>query len=337
MSQDELKQEEKVEEKQSEVKEDINDMLPGAEPINKPEKDARDYGEVVEEARLAFMKKYKAGRRNSYIAMGVVMLLAIGSVICITMSVPAVKIVGWVLVGVAVVGMLIFYILTRNSLPKATKDYIKVVNDQFNIRNFSDTRFSDVSTDKNEKFELADPVSDSVYNGLNNIASRNVINGKFDGRSFKAGDLGLYSGSGRQRTSAFVGKYIKYPNDLHFEGRYVLVSKGKTPVDQPNYLDDLVPLVEDDTFVIYGKAGNTPKSDLTQRFIDFVKKIEIDEFLLNLNIVVWGGASAAYASYSDQVMTLPYQDVFDKKANEEYAKDLLDILNALSLLVKKEK
>lgn len=332
-----LENKEIKEEEQEAPVQDVNELLPSGTPIEKPAADAKDYEVVIEEARQVFWKKYKAGRRNSYISMGVVMALAIASVIFITQSAMVFKIIGWSCIGVAVVGMLVFYIVTRNNMPVATKEYIAVVNDQFNMRNFSDTRFTDVTIDKNEKIELSDPISDGIYLNLNNIASRNVVNGKFDGRTIKVADMGVYSGSGKNRTSAFVGKYIASTNDLHFEGRYILTSKGKTPVDLPSDIEDLDVLVNEGDFLIYGKSGNKPSSDLTQKFIDKIKKIETNKHLLGFNVVIWSGHSSVYASYDDEIMTLPYEKEFNKSANEQYAHDLYAFLDCLSILNKKEK
>ena len=332
----ELENKEVVEEKEAEQA-DVNDLLPSGSPIEKPAEDARDYAEVIEEARQVFWKKYKTGRRNSYISMGVVMALAIGSVICITMSPMVLKIIGWSLIGVAVVGMLLYYILTRNQMPNATKEYIAIVNDQFNTRNFSDTRFSDVTIDKNEKVELSDPISDGIYQNLNNIASRNVVNGKFDGRTFRVADMGVYTGQGKNRQSAFVGKYMTYVNDLHFEGRYIITVKGKTPVDLPSDIEDLDLLINEGDFLVYGKSGNKPASDLNQKFLDKIKKIETNKHLLTYSVVIWGGHSSVYASYDDEIMTLPYEKPYNKAANEQYAHDLYSFYDALAMLNKKEK
>lgn len=318
-------------------KEDINSIFPGATPIEKPSKDAPAYDDVIEQARLAFSKVIKKNRIASYIAMAVVLLFAVGAVILIGMAQMALKITGWVLVGTAIVGMLVFYIVTRNIVPYATKEYIAVVNQQMNMRNFMDGQFTEVSTDKNEKMELADPVSDAIYTNISNIASRNVINGKFNGRTFKVADMGLYSGAGKQRASAFVGKYVSYPNDLHFEGRYILVFKGQVPTDLPSDINDLVILHEGDDMLVYGKEGNKFESDLGKEFLKEIKKISVEKHLLNLNVVIWSGHSAVYASYDDKIMTLPYQENYDKEPNEQYANDLLRVLNSLSLLVNKEK
>ena len=337
--QEEVVQENKEPEEapKEEQQEDINNLFPGATPIEKPSKDSPAYEDVIEEARLAFSKVIKKNRIASYIAMGVVLAFAVGSVVLIGMAQMALKIVGWVLVGVAVVGMLVFYIVSRNIVPSATKAYIEVVNEQMNKRNFMDTQFSEASTDKKEKMDLADPISDAIYSNISNIASRNVINGKFAGRTFKVADMGLYSGAGKQRASAFVGKYMTYPNDLHFEGRYILVFKGQVPTDLPTDINDLVVLHEGDDMLVYGKEGNKYEADLGKDFLKEIKKVSIERHLLNLNVVVWSGHSAAYASYDDKIMTLPYQENYDKEPNEQYANNLLQIYNSLKLLTMKEK
>ena len=343
MEKEELQEEVVQENKEPEVapkeeqQEDINNLFPGATPIEKPSKDSPAYEDVIEEARLAFSKVIKKNRIASYIAMGVVLAFAVGSVVLIGMAQMALKIVGWVLVGVAVVGMLVFYIVSRNIVPSATKAYIEVVNEQMNKRNFIDTQFSEASTDKKEKMDLADPISDAIYSNISNIASRNVINGKFAGRTFKVADMGLYSGAGKQRASAFVGKYMTYPNDLHFEGRYILVFKGQVPTDLPTDINDLAVLHEGDDMLVYGKEGNKYEADLGKDFLKEIKKVSIERHLLNLNVVVWSGHSAAYASYDDKIMTLPYQENYDKEPNEQYANNLLQIYNSLKLLTKKEK
>lgn len=345
MLEDDIKQEqnessEVIEEKEiveETPKEDINNIFPGATPIEKPSKDDPAYDDVIEQARLAFSKVIKKNRIASYIAMAVVLVFAVGAVILLGMAQKALKITGWVLIGTAIVGMLVFYIVSRNIVPNATKEYIAVVNKQMNMRNYMDGQYTEVSTDKNEKMDLADPVSDAIYTNISNIASRNVINGKFNGRTFKVADMGLYSGAGKQRTSAFVGKYVSYPNDLHFEGRYILVFKGQVPTDLPSDINDLVVLDEGDDMLVYGKEGNKYESDLGKDFLKEIKKISIEKHLLNLNVVIWSGHSAVYASYDDKIMTLPYQENYDKEPNEQFANDLLKVFNCLALLVKKEK
>lgn len=334
----ELVEETSVEEKPAVEETPIPESKPENEEIviEKPDPNASDYGDNIEKARLDFLKSYKNSRRNSYIMMGVVFALAVASVIFITLNGMGFKIAGWSLVGAAVVGMLVYYIVTRNSLPNRTKAYIAVVNENLNSRNFSHQSITEARTDKNEKIDLTDILSDSVYKDLNNIASRNVVNGKYLGRTFKVADLGLYTGAGRNRMAAFVGKYASLPNDLHFEGRYILNIKGEKLVDLPTDLEGLVEVLNEDGLIIYGKEGSKPASDLGKQFISAIKEIKTNNILLNVNIVIWGGHSASYCSYDDVIMTLPFEKPFDRSANEIYANNLVDIFEALSLLTKKE-
>ena len=334
---DDIKKEEQLPEEVKKEQEDINNLLPSGKPIEKPHEGNPAYDVTIENARLAFHKKFKNGRVRSYIMMAVVMVIAVASVICIFQNQTGFKIAGWVLIGTAVVGMLVYYVLTRNSMPRATKEYIALVNKEINTHNFADPRFTEVCTDKDERLDLTDPVADSIYKNLDNIASRNVINGKFLNRSFRAADVGLYSGQGRQRKAVFVGKYVSYFNDLHFEGRYIINIKGETPVDLPDDIDDLGIVSDDNGVTIYGKAESKPAADLGKEFINKVKQVKVEKPLLNLNVVIWGGHTSIYASYDDVIMTLPFDKEFTKDANEKYLSDLLALLEACHLLMKKEK
>ena len=107
-------------------------------------------------------------------------------------------------------------------------------------------------------------------------------------------------------------------------------------MDLPDAIDDLVILFQEGDVTIYGKEGNKYASDLGKEFIRAIKAIEVKEKLLNLNVVVWGGHSAAYASYDDAIMTLPFEKEFDKTPNEQYRDNLMDIMKAFNLLVKEE-
>lgn len=324
-----------VEEKQEPVREETNNEISGnAVAIEKPNTDDVPYDQAIETARLNFHKYFKKGRNRSYIIMAIVMVVAVASVILVTQQNMALKITGWSLVGAALVGMIVYYIVTRNSMPNATKDYIALVNKELNQRNFKDTRMVDVTVDPKEKIDLSDVMTDAVFKGVNNIASRNVINGKFKDRSFRVGDLGLYSGAGRNRTSCFVGKYLSYPNDLHFENRIVITKKGKNPVDLPSDIEDLAVLLEEENLFIYGKEGLKYESILGKEFVANIKNLEVDGSLLGFTIVIWGGHSAAYFSYDDTVMSLPFEKEFKAAPNEKYANDLIVLLENFSSLLK---
>lgn len=340
--QEELKNQEPIEQVASEEEknenkpeESIDNLLPGAQPIEKIQ-DERPYEEIVESARLDFVKVYNKNRRISYIMMAVVMLIAVGSVVLVTQKAMGFKIAGWSLIGAAVIGMLVFYIVTKNRLPNKTQEYIKLVNKIINGHNYIDKDVKDAATDEKEKLDLAEIIVDGLYKDLGNIASRNVIHGKYKEHSFVAGDLGLYNNAqGRRRTSVFVGKYISMQNSLHFTDHFIINIRGKgNPVDLPTATENLATLLEEDNFIIYGPKAGDYKKALGTKLIPALRKIELDENLLNLNFVFWAGHSTAYLSYADEIMTLPFQNKFTGVANNKYRKDLYDILAAFELINK---
>ncbi len=322
-----------VEEKPVENKEKENDSLPGANFI-KPIDDERSYVNIIEDARLAFNKRYSKSRTVSYILMAVVLVIAVGSVILTTRNEMALKITGWALIGSAIIGMLVFYVVTRNKLPELTKEYIKLVNETMNGHNFTDAHIKEASTDEKEKIELAECSCDGIYKDLAQIASRNVVRGKYEGKSFVVSDLGLYNnGTGKNRSSAFVGKYISMQNSLHFEGHYIITVKGDNPVDLPTDIEGM-DIKEDGNLIIYGpKDGNMEKA-LGKKVLPIIKKLTINETLMNVNFVFWAGHSAAYLSYCDEIMTLPFQKPFTGKDNDIYRSDLYTALEALEILNK---
>ena len=312
----------------------VNDPLPGPKPI-KPIEDERSYVQIIEDARLAFNKQYSKSRTVSYILMGVVLLIAVASVIMTTRNEMYFKVIGWCLIGSAVIGMLVFYIVTKNKLPDLTKDYIKLVNETLNGHNFTDSHIKDANTDEKEKLELAEFACDGIYKELGQIASRNIIRGKYEGHSFVLGDVGLYNnGTGKNRTTAFVGKYLSMPNSLHFEGHYIVTIKGDNPVDAPTDIEGMEIVHQDGNVIIYGpKDGNFEKA-LGKKVLPVIKKLNINETLMNVNFVFWAGHSSAYLSYCDDIMTLPFQKPFTGKDNDIYRSNLYVALEALELLNK---
>lgn len=340
-AQEELKEEEVKEELPEESKpieekkDDIDSLLPGPKPIEELN-DERPYEEIIEAARLDFVKRYNKHRRLSYIMMVIVMVIAVASVVCITQTAMVFKIIGWSLIGSAIVGMLVFYIITKNNIPFMTKDYIQLVNNVLNAHNYLDKDTKDAVTDDKEKLELAELMVDGLYKDLGNSASRNVIHAKYKNSSFVAADLGLYNnGQGRKRLSVFVGKYISMQNSLHFTDHYIVNIKGKdNPVDLPTDIENLAILLEEENFIIYGPKDGDVKKALGTKLIPELKKIALDDTLLNVNFVFWAGHSTAYLSYTDDIMTLPFQSEFTGKANNKYREDLYAVLEAFSLINK---
>ncbi len=283
----------------------------------------------IENARQDLYALYKKSKKLSNIILVIVLIVVIACFILVAQKAMWMKIIGYVLGGLAILTLILYYILVKNKFPNATRKYIEYVNEQLNGYVFESSDFTKALYDPLEKIDQSEIMSDRVYMNVSRIGSRNVVIGTFKNKRFKVSDLAVYSsGEKNKQETAFVGKYIATSNTLKFDGRYVINVKGLKPTDLPTDITDLTLLDESEDFVIYGPDKGEYKQILTTKFISAIKNIKVDKDLLNLNVVVWGGHTAIYISYTDAVIALPFQDPFKKEATEQYRKDLLLALQA---------
>ena len=302
--------------------------------IKKEDPNDRPYDEVIEEARKELLKSYKKSRTISNISMLVAVAILIGAFIMIVQKTAVLVAVGYSLAGATLVAMIVYYIINRNRMPKKVKDYVTLVSGALNGHAYNSQEYKELKTDPNERLGSEEFFSDRVYKDMNNVVSRNIVRGLYGDRGLMVGDVALRSGQGKTLNNLFIGKYISYKNDLHFENRYIIRLKGKEDVDLPNDIEDLAVLEENEKLVIYGPEGHKYKEDLGTKFIPSLKEINVEGALLGLSIVIWAGHSAAYLSYSDEIVALPFEKEFNKEAFEAYTATQLRLLDALKTLLK---
>lgn len=295
--------------------EKLDEQLDKSEAVEKINEEL-SFEQIIENKRLELFEMYKKNKLRSNIIMLITVALVIACFIMISQNNQVLNIIGYSIAGAVIVGMLVYYILTRKKFPTATKEYIKLVTTTLNSYCYKASEFSDVTNDIDEKVELANIIADGIYEKANQISSRNVIHGKYMSHSFTAADVALYSGSGKNRQTDFVGKYITIGNDLSFNGKIVLVSKlAENSVDLPTNLEDVELVFEEGQFAIYSSPSikDDALSLLGKRYVEAIKNLNLDNTLLNVNVVIWAGNTAYYLSYSDGVISLPFEKSFDGK------------------------
>ena len=314
--------------------EEAKDVLDNSYLIEKETNESRPYDEVIEEARLEINKSYSKQRKTSNIVMFAVVAGLVGGFVLILQKNMALTITGYSLIGALVVFMVVFYFVTKNRLPNKIKDYIALVTNALNGHVFRDGAYSELRSDPTDRAELGELLAEGVYEGATNITSRNVVEGLFGGRHFNVVDVALRKGQGRQMVNLFIGKHVSYPNNLHFEGRYVILSKRVgAETDMPNAINDLTVLSEEEGFVVYGPQDSKITKDTNTKIVSLIKDIKVNDELLNLAVVIWAGHSAAYLSYSDAIIALPFEKPFKKEPFEQYTSQQLQLLNALKTLL----
>ena len=297
--------------------------------IQKPTAETRPYSEVVEEERAKVLSQNKLSSRLSTISIICVLALSIAGIFLLNIA----PIVAYVLMGVAVATLIVFSIVIRRIARPDVQGYIVKASTAINEFTFADGRFTQVKYDPTDKLQLEDVSSDGAFSDLIRVASRNVVEGLFEERSFKVCETAFFKLTGKKQTPVFIGKYLSAVNDLHFEGRIILISKGDTDADIPDGIDDLKQVDFDNKFFAYAPNENTYKV-LDKKFIKAIKDINVNKHLMNLTVIIWAGRTIVYASYDDPTITLPFYEKYQADTAVDYRNNLIQLLQAIQLLNK---
>ena len=298
-----------------------------------PAEVAKPYNIVIEDARKELHKSYSTSRKISNILMFVVVAAIVGIMFLIISNNQILKIVGYCAAGALVVGMIVYYVINRNKLPNKIKEYVPFVMRTLNEQMFSMPGFEDIKCDPEEKLAMDDLIGDGVYKDATGINSRNVNRGVYNGHHFLYAEAALTRPSSRKQQvpPLFVGRYLSVPNQMKFDGRFIFVFKNpKAPVDLPNNIDDLVALEDKDDFTVYGLENANYHDVIDNKIISQLKKLKVEGHLLNVNVVFWAGHTAAYLSYDDPILTVPFEKEFDKDAFEQTFEDFKICINAIT-------
>ena len=292
-----------------------------------------DFAEAVEKERANIFVTYKKTRRNNNIIMAIVVVIFVAAMLLLTYFK---ELWCYITCGVAIGGTLVFliihYILTRNLFPNTTKKYIKFFmetsdNYVFDIKDVYDQKLY-----VEKRYAVADSLSDRVYKDVVDTASRNIVTATYKEKPFECGELALYKAGAKryQKSVMFVGKYLTMENKLHFPERYVIQIKAFNETDKPNDIEDLVVLHEQNNFVVYGKEGANFERDLGKDFLNNLKSIECTGALLNVNIVLWAGRTAAYLSYDDSIVAIPFDKAIVPESYVQLKKNITELLEILN-------
>lgn len=325
----------KEENVQPEVKEE-QQQLP-QEAIKSDETEEQLLAEI-EAKRANFHNGFKKRRNLSRVAMVVALALIIGAIVCIIQKQMILNVVGYVLAGVAFIGMLIYYLVVKKKLPLDGKAYIEEVTKLINKFVFIDECFTEVNEIPGKKITNVEFALEKVFNEGIDIGSRNFITGKYNGKEFEVREVALYYANNdpkakrNARQVGFLGKYVTVPNDFKFNGRFVINLKNKDVskiVDQPTNVEDLTLVKEDDNLQVYGPSDVQLKDLVGTSFLGRVKKIQVESPLLNVIVVIWAGHTSFYLSYDDPVTTLPYDFPFKDEAQRGYRRNIIELMDIL--------
>lgn len=303
------------------------------EITNEVKEELNPFDSSIEEQRIPLLKKYNSIRRISSILSFVAIGLCIGGMLLVSSQLAW---LGWVLLGISLAGMLVFYFLIKKKFDASLKEYLAFIANALNKETFASEEFKEIEVTDN-KVEVDDVKDNAVYTDIVRVASRNLVKGKYEDFDFKFAEIAIYKSNPnkkQQMMAAFVGKYFETANDLKFDGNYVINFAKEEPVDAPNGVEGKAKLYESNGLTVYGDEGAKFREVLGEQFFAAVKKIEPIDHLLNLSFSISMGRTFAFLSYDDDVIALPFDKEFNGEAFRSFVADLKNVFEAVKLLGK---
>ena len=160
--------------------------------VEKEEEEGLNFEELIEKKRLDLFGKYKKNRTVNNIIMVVEVACVVAGFIMVVNNDQSVRIGGFIIMGVTLVALLMYYIFSKNKFPNETKKYIDDITLDIDRHVYNDPNFSNVKVNLKKKLEMTEILSDSVYKNATDIGSRNYVTGRFKHLEFKGFDLALY-------------------------------------------------------------------------------------------------------------------------------------------------
>ena len=91
---------------------------------NEAPQEEKPYNVAIEDARKELFASYSKTRKISNIIMFVVLAAIVGIMFLVMNNNPVLRYIGFGCGGALIVGMVVYYLLTRKKFPNKTRDYI---------------------------------------------------------------------------------------------------------------------------------------------------------------------------------------------------------------------
>ncbi|MCQ2087391.1 MAG: hypothetical protein MJZ37_04890 [Bacilli bacterium] len=295
----------------------------------------KEFGVEIEERRSSLYSEFLKSRKVGNILTFVILIISIAGMMLIS-SGGIFTVIGWALLLLGVAGMIVFYFTSKKKFEKHTLEYLNFVNASLNKETFSDSVYKDID-ETNDKIEVKDFEGNGVYSNIVRVASRNIVNAKYKNTAFKFAEAALYTKTDNKKQPVkvcFVGKYFEAENSLKMSGNIVINIGREKIIDEPNAVAERSTLYSSDNIVVYGDEGVDFRAVLGEEFIGKIKKISVEEHMMNCAISVSEGHTYVFMSYDDDVIAMPFDKSFNVEAFKTFVKDLKNVFGVLSYLGK---
>lgn len=289
-----------------------------------------DYLQKIEDARVSFLKVYRT--QNSF--KWVVSAICIAAVIFACIFIPqliegtggTVAMVS-ILVG-ALGGTLCYSIFTKKSMEKKMKAYFGLYYDCVNHFVFDNENISNLKSQFPGKIEKEVFTDNNLFKDVNEVGSRGLSEFEYKGVPIAICDAAAQTVVERRAVPVFVGKYLYSAANFDYDDPVYIYFRGDKRSLPPTNMDGIKAVLDDKKMIVYSNNKDWKKV-LTPEVKKIFSKIEMNKELVDLSISFQKGRMFVCMGYDDPLMVLPLQHQFDPKPNEQFKRDVYNILDLI--------
>ena len=292
---------------------------------------------TVDKMREDYLKTAKKSKYVSYGVMIPVLVAMLVLLIFLTQEGTEDWVKG-LLIGIVVVvlvGLFVFRFILRKKLDEKVKDYVTNYYKTTISYMFNGEEFSNLAIDPKGKVEKEFFVNARLYNGVQNVGSRNVCKFDHNGRTFTFVEMAASVQGVKKLEPIFVGKVLKYTMKNEVNGRMVGQVLGGNKLSK--IIDDHEGLEQ-----VYNSSNSSfysnmqkEKNLLTKSIHDLFSKYKLGNDLLDVIISVNGKEIVIGLDYNDPVMQLPVEKKFDKKLVDDIQHAVLISISIIEAIAEK--
>ena len=280
--------------------------------------------EELENERITFMKNYKSKTRLQTVVGLCFFALMIGGIYLITTF----SNYFWLIfVGIIVLFFVLYQVKKYFQVARTemTRKYVFLYRNKLHDHVYSATKGVEIleaeayrSLDKNKLNDL------SLFGRMKHVESNDGVKAKFEGREFETGNIAVYR---EKMMLDFYGKAYLFTTDKEYDGKlYIHIHK---PDLNAEYLDltDMVK-VENDKFDVYSSLDeNETNKILSQRLVDALSKVSIDELCTEFLLAINGNNITVCAGYNSVIIDIAANEKIDQKVFDRLYQELQLVLS----------
>ena len=319
------------------VAEEKNDYVPTPEPEPEPIVYNDKPLEEIENERLKFFKTFRIQNTFKWIAA----LLCIAAIFFAFIGIPKIitnnpNLAQGLSIGIALGSaavILLYSILTKRMMNVKMRKYFIFYYKKVNEFAFNQEGFSEPVLQEPGKINLDLFRDTNLYKDVIDVGSRGLTEFEYHGIPMRIVDCAGNIKDEKRMRPVFVGKLLHCATKYLGEQSIVIYFKGNDRALPPTNVSELKVVEDNKKYIIYSNSADVKKviKPAIKKMLD---GIEMNKVLVDLAISMHDGKIFVCFGYDDPLMVLPLQHPFDPKPNEQYKKDLGQIIKVVEALNK---